>query len=44
MSSQILVVDDEARYLHLIKVNLEAAGYDIKCASNGEEALEMMSN
>ena len=44
MAPQILVVDDEARYLHLVKVNLEAAGYEVKCASNGEEALEMMSN
>jgi PleD family two-component response regulator len=40
MAPQILVVDDEARYLHLVKVNLEAAGYEVKCASNGEEALE----
>jgi two-component system, OmpR family, response regulator ResD len=44
MAPQILVVDDEARYLHLVKVNLEAAGYEVKCASNGEEALEVMSN
>src|SRR5574338_1315758 len=43
MAPQILVVDDEARYLHLVKVNLEAAGYEVKCASNGEEALEVMS-
>jgi len=44
MPPQILVVDDEARYLHLLKVNLEAAGYEVKCASNGEEALEVMSS
>lgn len=43
MSTQILVVDDEARYLHLIKVNLEAAGYQVITASNGEEALELVS-
>lgn len=44
MAPQILVVDDETRYLHLIKVNLETGGYDVKCASNGEEALDMMSS
>ena len=33
MAPQILVVDDEARYLHLIKVNLETGGYEVKCAS-----------
>jgi len=44
MTTQILVVDDEARYQHLVKVNLEAAGYLVSTASNGEEALEMVSN
>ncbi len=44
MAPQILVVDDEMRYLHLIKVNLQAAGYDVITGSNGEEALEIMSN
>jgi DNA-binding response OmpR family regulator len=44
MATQILVVDDEARYQHLVKVNLEAAGYLVSTAGNGEEALEMVSN
>ena len=43
MTAQILVVDDEARYQHLLKVNLEAAGYAVSTASNGEEALELVS-
>jgi DNA-binding response OmpR family regulator len=43
MATHILVVDDEARYLHLLKVNLEAAGYLVSTASNGEEALETVS-
>jgi DNA-binding response OmpR family regulator len=43
MAIQILVVDDEARYQHLVKVNLEAAGYIVSTAGNGEEALEMVS-
>ena len=44
MATQILVVDDEARYQHLVKVNLEAAGYMVSTAGNGEEALEMVSS
>jgi DNA-binding response OmpR family regulator len=44
MATQILVVDDEARYLHLLKVNLEAAGYLVSTAGNGEEALELVSS
>lgn len=44
MAAHILVVDDEARYQHLVKVNLEAAGYIVTTASNGEEALEMVSS
>ena len=43
MAVSILVVDDEARYQHLVKVNLEAAGYLVTTASNGEEALELVS-
>lgn len=44
MAIHILVVDDEARYLHLVKVNLEAAGYIVTTAGNGEEALELVSS
>ncbi len=40
----ILVVDDEPRYQHLLRVNLEAAGYLVSTASNGEEALEFVSS
>jgi DNA-binding response OmpR family regulator len=40
----ILAVDDEALYQHLLKVNLQKEGYDVINASNGEEALEMVSN
>lgn len=40
----ILVVDDEPRYQHLLRVNLEAAGYLVSTASNGEEALELISS
>ena len=37
---RILVVDDEPRYLEIIRFNLEAAGYSVTSAATGEEALE----
>lgn len=39
MSERILVVDDEARYLRLIRFNLEAGGYLVDTVASGEEAL-----
>ena len=38
----ILVVDDEPRYLRLIRFNLEAGGYQATCVATGEEALAAM--
>ena len=40
---QVLVVDDEPRYLKLLRFNLEAAGYEVITAANGEEALTMVA-
>ncbi len=37
---KILVVDDENHIVELIKFNLEANGYDVASAFNGEEAIE----
>ena len=37
---RVLAVDDEPRYLEIIRFNLEAAGYHVACAASGEEALE----
>jgi len=42
--TRILAVDDEPLYQHLYKVNLEKEGYDVITASNGEDALEMVSS
>lgn len=39
----ILVVDDELLYRRLLDVNLTKEGYQVICASHGEEALEMFS-
>jgi len=38
----ILVVDDEADLVYMVRVILEAAGYDVVTASNGAEALEQL--
>jgi len=43
MGTRILVVDDEPLYLRLLKVNLDPEGYEVITATNGEEALELIS-
>lgn len=40
---RILVVDDETRYLRLIRFNLEAEGYTVDCVTTGEEALTALA-
>ncbi len=40
---QVLVVDDEPRYLKLVGYNLEAAGYEVITAANGEAALSLVA-
>ena len=39
----ILVVDDEARYLEIIRFNLEARRYRVTCAATGEHALALLA-
>ena len=39
MAQHILAVDDDAHILQIVKVNLEHAGYEVRTASNGREAL-----
>lgn len=41
---KILVVDDENHIVELIKFNLEANGYEVISAFNGEEAIEKVSD
>ena len=36
---KILVVDDEEDLLELVSYNLENYGYNVECATTGEEAL-----
>ncbi len=40
MQPKILIVDDEPLYIQLVKVNLEAEGYQVNSAHDGEEALK----
>ncbi len=44
MAARILVVDDEERYCHLIKVNLESVGYKVTTTSKSEDAVELIFN
>ena len=40
----ILIVDDNAANLKLARVLLTNAGYDVRCAENGEQALETLQS
>lgn len=41
--SRIIVVDDEVRYVRAIQVNLEASGYEVLTASDGQQAVELVA-
>jgi two-component system KDP operon response regulator KdpE len=41
---QVLVVDDEERILHFVRVNLSLAGYDVTTTTSGEEALKLLES
>ena len=38
--NKILIADDEPDILEIIEFNLQAQGYDVTTARNGDEALE----
>lgn len=40
-NEKILVVDDEKNIVELVKFNLEKEGFEVVCAYNGDEALEV---
>ena len=42
-SAKILVVDDEPRNVKILQIHLEARGYTVLSASDGDEALEIIS-
>lgn len=39
----VLVVDDDPRFVHLVRANLERAGYHVLTAGGGRQALESVS-
>ena len=39
---EILLVDDDPDYSELTRTRLEASGYQVSCASNGQEALTLL--
>jgi len=42
MSYKILVVDDDILVLEALEELLKSLGYDVKCATRGQEALEIL--
>ncbi len=42
MAAQILVVDDEPRFVRLVEANLQTEGFTVLKAMNGKEAIEMI--
>jgi two-component system copper resistance phosphate regulon response regulator CusR len=43
-NAHILVVDDQADTLALLELTLQTAGYSVQTASNGEEAINLLSH
>jgi DNA-binding response OmpR family regulator len=43
-TTTILVVDDEPRYLSLVQINLETAGYAVLTAMDGQQAVDAVAN
>lgn len=44
MTCKLLLVDDEALALQLLQKNLSRRAYDVACARNGAEALELLDD
>ncbi len=42
--AKILVIDDETQLTEMVQMRLEAAGYEVVIASNGQEGLEKAKN
>jgi two-component system KDP operon response regulator KdpE len=42
--NRILVVDDENRYLRLLQINLATEGYEVTTATNGAEAIDIITS
>jgi DNA-binding response OmpR family regulator len=44
MPQQILVVDDEPRFVRLVEANLQTEGYEVLKAKNGKQAVEVAAS
>jgi two-component system, OmpR family, response regulator VicR len=44
MQKKILVVDDERPIADILQFNLKKEGYDVQCAYDGDQAVEMVEN
>jgi DNA-binding response OmpR family regulator len=44
MPKKILLIDDEPKLVDMVKMRLEANGYDVITASNGEEGMKKAVN
>ena len=42
-AKRVLAVDDEPRYLRLIRLNLESAGYEVRTAGGASEAIDILA-
>jgi len=43
LQAQILLVEDEPAQREILSYNLEAEGYAVRCAGNGEDAMQMIA-
>jgi two-component system KDP operon response regulator KdpE len=43
MASRVLVVDDDAQIVRAVRTSLQARGYDVRSAGNGETALDELA-
>ena len=41
MAKKILLVDDEPDLLEILSIRMQKSGYEIFCATNGQDALDM---
>ena len=41
---EILLVDDEADFIDLLKIRLEASGYEVETSNNGHDALDRLKS
>ena len=43
-NKEILLVDDDPNYSEVIQLRLQSSGYEVRCVSNGREAIEVLEH